>query len=206
MYCEHCGLQILPQRPVCTRCGVSPTYHWVQLTGLLVLLLALVLNSLVAWFMLPRLAASHPGYRFFSAWSWVDRNLSMYGWVPLAVALLTWDFLVWQKVKKARAVGKIKGWVSRKVLTFVLAAGFAPILPWWIPAGQPSAKVMATFASHPGLPAMASWAAILVACALLCANSETRDMLLGRGRALTLVGLAVMVAVLGLTVAGWSLT
>ncbi len=53
---------------------------------------------------------------------------------------------------------------------------------------------------------MASWAAILVACALLCANSETRDMLLGRGRALTMVGLAVMVTVLGLTVAGWSLT
>jgi len=114
--------------------------------------------------------------------------------------------LVWQKVKKARAVGKIKGWVSRKMLTFVLAAGFAPILPWWIPAGQPSEKIMATFATHPGLPAVASWAAILVACALLCANAETRDMLLGRGRALTLVGLAAMVAVLGLTIVGWSLT
>ena len=159
MYCEHCGLQIMPQKPVCTRCGVSPTYHWVQLTGLLVLLLALVLNALVAWFLLPRLAASHPGYRFFTAWSSVNRSLSMYGWAPLAVALLTWDFLVWQKVKKARAVGKIKGWVSRKMLTFVLAAGFAPILPWWIPAGQPSEKIMATFATHPGLRAMRKRAA-----------------------------------------------
>ena len=60
MYCEHCGLQIMPQRPVCTRCGVSPTYHWVQLTGLLVLLLALVLNALVAWFLLARLNGKTP--------------------------------------------------------------------------------------------------------------------------------------------------
>src|ERR1700747_1134370 len=65
MYCEHCGLQIMPQKPVCTRCGVSPTYHWMQLMGLLVLLLALLVNGLVAWFLLPRMAANHPGYRFF---------------------------------------------------------------------------------------------------------------------------------------------
>src|SRR5256885_10203102 len=92
------------------------------------------------------------------------------------------------------------------MLTFVLAAGFAPILPWWIPAGQPSEKVMATFATHPGLPAVASWAAILVACALLFGDAEERDMLLGRGRALTLVGVSAMGAVLGLTLVGWWLT
>ncbi len=206
MYCEHCGLQIMPQKPVCTRCGVSPTYHWVQLTGLLLLLLALAINSLVAWFLLPRMAASHPGYRFFSAWEWTDRNVSLYGWAPIAIALLVWDILVWQKVKKANPVPKLKGWVSRKMLTFVLAAGFAPILPWWIPAGQPSEKVMSAFANHPGLPALVSWGAILVACALLCANSETRDMLLGRGRALSMVGLGILALVFSLTLVGWSLT
>jgi hypothetical protein len=206
MYCEHCGLQILPQKPVCTRCGVSPTYHWVQLTGLLMLLFAFLCNALIAWFVLPRMAATHPHHRFFPAWSWTDRNLSLYGWIPLAIALLTWDFLVWQKVKKAKPMGKIKGWISRKMLTFVLAAGFAPILPWWIPAGQPSDKIMSAFATHPGLPALVSWSAILVACALLCANAETRDMILGRGKVLSVVSLSVMILVLSLSVVGWSLT
>ncbi|HJZ63245.1 MAG TPA: hypothetical protein VKD70_02925 [Candidatus Acidoferrum sp.] len=206
MYCEHCGLQIMPQKPVCSRCGVSPTYYWVQLTGLLILLLALLVNSLVAWFLLPRMAANHPGHRFFSDWAWTDRNISMYGWAPIAVALLVWDILVWQKVKKAKAMPKIKGWLSRKMLTFVLAAGFAPILPWWIPAGQPSEKVMSTLATHPGLPALVSWSAILVACALLCVNAETREMLLGRGKALSIVSIGVLALVFGLTVFGWSLT
>jgi hypothetical protein len=132
--------------------------------------------------------------------------VSLYGWIPIAVALLAWDFLVWQKVKKARAVPKIKGWVSRKMLTFVVAAGFAPILPWWIPVGQPSDKIMSTFASHPGLPALVSWGAILIACALLGANSETRDLLLGRGKILSIVGLSVLALVFSLTVVGWSLT
>jgi len=174
--------------------------------GLLVLLLALLLNGLVAWFLLPRMAANHPGYRFFPAWAWMDRNISMYGWIPIAIALLVWDIVVWQKVKKAKPMPKIKGWISRKMLTFVLAAGFAPILPWWIPAGQPSEKVMSTFATHPGLPALVSWGAILVACALLCANSETRDMLLGRGKTLSIISIGVLALVFSLTVFGWSLT
>jgi hypothetical protein len=206
MYCEHCGLQILPQKPVCTRCGVSPTHHWVQLTGLLLLFMATLSNTLIGWFLLPRLAESHPGYRFFPAWAWTDRNLSLYGWVPLAIALLAWDILVWQKVKRTKPMPKIKGWVSRKMLTFVLAAGFAPILPWWVPAGQPSDRILSTFATHPGLPALVSWSAILVACALLCANAETRDMLLGRGRALSVVSMGALILVFCLTVVGWSLT
>jgi hypothetical protein len=206
VYCEQCGLQILPQRPVCTRCGVNPTYHWVQLTGLLMLLLAILCNSLVAWFLLPRVSANHPGSRLFYAWEWLDRAASMYGWVPLAAALLVWDFLVWQKIKKSKPMPKIRGWFSRKLLTFVLAAGFAPILPWWVPAGQPSDKILSTFASHPGLPALVSWSVILFVCALLCGNPETRDLLLGRGKTLTLVSLGAMVLVLTLTVVGWSLT
>ena len=63
MYCEHCGLQILPQKPVCTRCGVSPTYHWVQLTGLLLLFLAFVSNALVAWVLFGRCVGVDPHRR-----------------------------------------------------------------------------------------------------------------------------------------------
>ena len=177
-----------------------------QLTGLLLLFIATMGNALIAWFLLPRMAASHPGHRFFPNWAWTDRNISLWGWVPLAIALLAWDYLVWQTVKKSKPMPKIKGWVSRKMLTFVLAAGFAPVLPWWVPAGQPSDKILSTFANHPGLPALASWSAILVACALLCANAETRDMLLGRGKALSMVSLGAVILVFCLAVVGWSLT
>src|SRR5258708_30839325 len=49
VYCEHCGLRILPERPVCTRCGKSPTYEWIQLTSLVVILLAVIGNEGTGW-------------------------------------------------------------------------------------------------------------------------------------------------------------
>ena len=132
MFCERCGLNFLPKQSVCTRCNASATRHWFQLMSLVTLLLAVCCNTLVAFLLLPRLnSAVHPHF-IFRAWMWFDRQMGLYGWVPLAMALLAWDLLVW---KEARP--KIKGWLTRKLLTISLAAGIAPILPWWLPAGQP---------------------------------------------------------------------
>jgi hypothetical protein len=124
VYCEHCGLRILPEHPVCTRCGKSPTYEWIQLTSLLVILLAVIGNEVTGWLLLPKMAATHPSGHFFRTWLWVDRETSVYGWMPLALGLLMWEFYVWRQVRKAKPVTKIRSWVSRKILTFVLAAGF----------------------------------------------------------------------------------
>jgi hypothetical protein len=206
VYCEYCGLQILPQRPVCTRCGKTPTKQWMQLIGLIVLLLAIMGNSLAGWLVLPRLIALHPRQLFFRTWLWIDVKSALYGWMPLAAALLAWEFLVWRKIRKRKAAPMIKGWVSRKVLTFVLAAGFAPVLPWWIPAGQPSDKTVAALARYPGLPCGISWCAVLLVTAILCFKAETRDRLLGQGKMLSLVGLGVLAVLLALTLVGWSLT
>jgi len=205
VYCEYCGLKILPERPLCMRCKV-PTQQWVQLISLVILLLAIVGNSLSGWFLLPRLAATHSSGYFFRSWLWLDTESSLYGWMPLAAALLLWEFFVWRKIRKAKPVPKIKGWVSRKILTFVLAAGFAPILPWWVPATQPSEKTLAVLSQYPGLPCAISWSAILIVAAVLCIKAETRDNLLGRGKVLSVVSLSALAFVLALTLIGWSLT
>ena len=206
MYCEYCGLQILAQHPVCSRCGKTPTKQWMQFISLIFLLLAIIANSLTGWLVLPRLIAAHPSQFFFRAWLWIDANSALYGWMPLAGALLAWEFFVWRKFRRNKTAPKIKSWISRKVLTFVLAAGFAPVLPWWIPAGQPSDKTVAALANYPGLPCAISWSAVLLVSAILCIKSETRDRLLGQGKVLSLVSLSALAVFLAMTLLGWSLT
>jgi hypothetical protein len=206
VYCEHCGLKILPERPVCTRCGKAPVYEWIQLTSLAVILLAVIGNAITEWLLLPRVAATHPTGFFFRGWLWVDHAAGLYGWMPLAAAMLAWEFHVWRKVRKPKPIAKVKSWVNRKILTFVLAAGFAPILPWWIPAGQPSEKTLAMLGQYPGLPCAISWGAITIVATVLCCKPETRNLLLGRGKTLSLVSLGALAMFLALTLVGWSLT
>jgi hypothetical protein len=177
-----------------------------QFFALIMLLLAVVANSMAGWLLLPRIAATHPHHFFFRAWLWLDVEGALYGWMPIATALLAWEFFVWRKIRKNKPVPKIKGWVSRKLLTFVLAAGFAPVLPWWIPAGQPSDKTLAALARYPGLPCAISWCAVLVVAAILCIKAETRDRLLGQGKILSLVSLGALALLLALTLLGWSRT
>ena len=206
MFCEQCGLRILAERPVCTRCGRAPSHEWVQLLSLAILLLSTIGNSVAGLFLLPRYSAAHPTGLFYRGWLWADRESSLYGWMPLAAALLLWEFFVWRKMRRAKPVTKIKGWVSRKMLAFVLAAGFAPILPWWIPANQPSEKTLAALSQYPGLPSAISWGAVLIVAVVLCMKAETRDLLLGKGKTLSLLSLGALTLFLALTLFGWSLS
>ena len=128
MFCERCGLNFLPKQSVCTRCNASATRHWFQLMSLVTLLVAVTCNTLVAFLLLPRLTGGARPLFIFRAWLWFDHKMGLYGWVPIAMGLLAWDYLVW---KEARP--KLKGWLTRKLLTISLAAGVAPILPWWLP-------------------------------------------------------------------------
>ena len=202
MFCERCGLNFLPKQSVCTRCKVSATRHWFQLMSLMTLTLAVVCNALVSTLMLPRLAAAGGHARtIFRAWLWFDWQAALYGWVPLAIGLLAWDFLEW---KEARP--RIKGWFTRKLLTFSLAAGVAPMLPWWIPAGQPPGQFLAMIGKYPGVPAALAWAVVLIVVVLLCSDAESRDYLLGHGKALSVISIASLLVVLTMTVVGWAVT
>jgi len=206
VYCEYCGLKMFPEHPVCSRCGKAPSHEWIQFTSLMVIFLAVLANAIAGWFLLPRVVYAHPSGWLFRGWLWVDQEAAVYGWMPMAGGLLIWEFYVWRKVRKAKPITKVRSWVSRKILTFVLAAGFAPVLPWWIPAGQPSEKTMALLTRFPGLPCAVSWGAILIVSIVLCCKAETRNLLLGSGKALSLVSLGAMTVFLTLTLVGWSLT
>ena len=200
MFCERCGLNFLPKQSVCTRCNASATRHWFQLMSLGTLVVAVACNSVVGLLVLPRMAYTGDAQIFFRVWLWTDEKVTLYGWVPIVIALLAWDYLVW---KEARP--KIKGWFTRKLLTLSLTAGVAPILPWWIPSGAPPGQFLSMISKHPGMPALLAWGVVLVVVVLLCVDAESRDYLLGDGKVLSVISLGALLLVLGLTVAGWAL-
>jgi len=201
VYCDRCGLNFLPKQSVCTRCKRVPTRYWFQFMSLVTVLVAVLCNTLLGLFLLPRLAEGNHSRPLFRAWYWFDLKVGLYGWVPLALALLAWDYFVW---KEARP--KVKGWFTRKLLTFSLAAGIAPMLPWWVPAGQPPSQFFAMIGRYPGVPALLAWGVVLTVAILLCIDPESRDYLLGHGRMLSIVSTGLMLLLLCMTVAGWALT
>lgn len=201
MFCENCGLQFWPNQSVCSRCGAAPTRCWFQLISLVTLAVALACNSLIALFLLPRLVDGHQTRLLFRSWLWLDEKGSLYGWVPVAMGLLAWDYLV-----RRRSRPKVKGWIARKLLTLVLAAGLAPFLPWWVPTNQPPQRFLATITRYPGLPSVVAWGVVTFVATLLCVSGESRQALLGNGKALSLVSLAALLVVLTMTLLGWSIT
>jgi len=210
LFCENCGLQFLPVQSVCTRCGVTSTRHWFQLMGLVTLGIAASCNSLVACLLLPRLAAGNlhrlaAGQEGFAirAWLWTDLKAAAYGWVPLALALLGWEYFVRQESQMMSE--RIKDWAIRTLLILAFLPGVAPLLQRWI---RPPAALLVTHAKLAHLPALTAvpglmwllpWGMVGLAAALLCLNAETRDALLGHGRVLSALSLAVLVLILMLT-------
>lgn len=201
MFCDRCGLNFLPKQSVCTRCKRVPTRYWFQLMSLVILLVAVACNGLVAIFLLPRLALVPNAPVVFRAWWWFDHKAALYGWVPLVIGLLAWDYFIW---KEARP--KVKGWLTRKLLTLSLAAGVAPMLPWWIPAGQPPGEFLAMIGRYPGVPMLLAWSVVLIVVVLLCVDAESRDYLLGHGRTLSVISTGMLLVVLTMTIVGWSMT
>ena len=200
MYCEHCGLQIFPKLPVCTRCGETPTFQLFQLASLFTLFLAVLCNSLLAWLLLPRLTTAHHVAVYFRVWLWLSDTIGIYGWAPIAAGLLAWDYFARRKSRE-----KIKRWLTRKLLSFVIVAGITPVLPWWVPAGQPPQNFMSLIGRYPGLPSGLAWIAITLVIVLLCSNAESRLALLGKGRALCAFSLSSLLLLLTLTLLGWRL-
>jgi hypothetical protein len=206
LFCDRCGLQFEPKRPVCAGCGVTPTRQWFQLMSLVTLVVALVCNSLVGLFLLPRLISEYPHRPLFRVWLWLDEKSSLYGWFPMILGLLAWDHFVWQRSRARGSKPQIKRWATRKVLSFVLAAAGAPLIPWWIPSLQPSDKFLSMISRYPGLPSTMAWVTIVFVAALLCSNARTRDSLLGHGRILSLISLGILLVVVGMTLVSWALS
>lgn len=183
-----------------------PTRQWLQLISLTTLFVAVACNSVVGWFLLPHGAHTHRAKVLFRVWFWLDEKGSMYGWMPIILGLLAWDHFIYRRTKLKGPKPKIKRWITRKVLTFVVAAAAAPLLPWWIPAGQPPAQFLSLISKHPGLPSLLAWVSVVVVLSFLCVNVRTRDSLLGQGRVLSLVSVGFLFIVFVMTLIGWSLS
>jgi len=215
LFCENCGLQFFPRQSVCTRCDATCTRHWLQLTSLATLLIAVVCNSLASM-SLPASAIAHsatsnhasgfaPSLKAsaIAIWLWIDGKASLYGWAPLALALLTWDYFAWPEWRPAWKE-RIKRWVIRSLLVSAFLVRMVPLFPRWI---RPPTGLLVTAAKLPRFPipmlpsfsAAVPWAIVASAVTLLCMNAETRDSLLGRGRALSAISLGVLLMVLAFT-------
>lgn len=204
-FCERCGEEFEPKHRVCAGCGAVPTRQWFQLMSLITLLAAVACNSAVAWLVLPRLAHAHRAAGFFRAWLWMDNKVAIYGWIPIIGGLLAWDYFIWRRAKLKGTRPKIKRWITRKLLTLVAGIALTPLIPWWVPAGQVSQQFLDVIGRRGGLPATLAWATAGFVLALLCGHRQTRDSLLGHGKALSLISLGALVSVLAFTLIGWSL-
>jgi hypothetical protein len=179
--------------------------------SLVTLVVAAACNCLVACFLLPRLIAAHvhgpaemhAGFAV-RAWLWTDLKASAYGWIPLGLGLLAWDYFLRQESQTVISE-KIKGWLIRVLLIVGFVTGVVPLVPRWL---RPPPALLATHAKLPHLPMLATvpelnwllpWGLVGLAAALLCLNAETRDALLGRGRVLGTASVALLVLVLMMT-------
>ena len=71
---------------------------------------------------------------------------------------------------------------------------------------QPPGQFLAMIGRYPGVPAALAWAVVLVVVVLLCSDAESRDYLLGHGKTLSVVSVGALLAVLTMTIVGWSIT
>lgn len=197
MFCENCGLQFLPQESVCSRCGTPPTRHWLQLVSLATLTIAVVCNSLIALYLLPSLVAKQESPSVFRTWLWFSERLSLYGWLVAAVALLAWAYWPRQGYEPEKEVR-----VARVLLISLLLLTVAVMALPWIPL-QAAKTLGSSLEAYPGLSSSLAWAIVVLAAGILCLNRETRDRLLGTGRALSLVGLGLLLVVAILIFLSW---
>src|SRR2546427_9351546 len=152
VYCDRCGEAYTPKKPVCTGCGAAPARHWLQLTSLMVFVLAALCNSLVCWFLLPRLVSVRNA-QVFRGWLWFDEKASLYGWAPIILGILAWDYFIWRRSRRARQVGhKNSGGITRKLLKFVFGAPGNPLIPRGRPAGKAPDSVLSRLQRPPGVP------------------------------------------------------
>jgi hypothetical protein len=199
LFCERCGQQFLPGESVCTRCRVSPTRHLLQLVSLVTLTVAVGWNSLLSLFFLPRLAAGEHA-ELFRAWLRMSNFASLYGWLVIALGILVWSFWGRHGCQLQR-----KEWVARFFL-FLLLLGAGVAAPGsWLPASL-AARLHALLPTHglSGMGPISAWVSVVFVLGILSVDSETRDAMLGQGRALGWVSLASLLSVLALTTLGWS--
>jgi len=198
LYCERCGLGFLPRQSICTRCHTSPTRHWLQLAGLATLAVALAYNAFAVLHLLPQFVARGQRTGLFRVWLRIAQALSLYGWIVVAVVLLAWSFYGALHGHKLEFEVRLA-----RLLLIVLLVGSAARFLLPLLRAKWAVVAVGVIQNHTDLVRILPWGTVALALALINLNRETRDRLLGTGRALCLLGLGLLLLVMTFTLLGW---
>jgi hypothetical protein len=191
IHCEECGLRMNGQS-ICSGCRASPTRSWLQFVSLGTLCVLTAYNYI---FVLNFLPTRVPREYVASVWLNVSEFAWLYGWIVLAVYLPAWAYYWRKKYGYSLEIGV---WVGIGFVVILLIGAVArPIFPrmgWtW------AERLQTSLDSHPELGIVVGWAVVALALVSICCNCESRGRLLGRGKGLALLALAVLCIILGLS-------
>lgn len=191
IHCEECGLRMNGQS-ICSRCRASPTRLWLQFVSLGALGVLTAYNYIFVLNFLSTLALrGHAA----SVWLNVSEFTWLYGWIVLGIYLPAWAYYGRRKYGYTLEPGVRIG--IGIVVILLIGAVARPLFPWmgWTWA----ARVGTSLDSHPELRIVVGWAVVALALVSICWNCESRDRLLGRGKGLALLALAVLFIILALS-------
>lgn len=189
-------MQMLAMQSTCG-CGTVATRHWLQFVSVLTFLLAGGINMFITGFVLPRiLAESEPSF-LIRAWVGTSEILAVYGWIIIAVALLTWAFWPHYGYTPEMPVR-----VAQGLLILALLLGLAQVIFPLIPV-EGLAGINSFISNYSGLLSTANWALVVLALGGICYSAETRDFLMGDGKILSLIALGFLLLVVVLAGIGW---
>jgi hypothetical protein len=146
-------------------------------------------------FVLNFLPARVPREYVARVWLNVSEFAWLYGWIILGVYLPAWAYY-WRKKYGYSLETEVRVGIGFVVLLPVGAVA-RPIFPrmgWTWAEG-----LRTTLDSHPALGIVVGWAIVALALVSICCNCEPRDRLLGRGKGLALLAIAVLCIILALS-------
>jgi hypothetical protein len=188
IHCEECGL-LMNGQSLCSGCRASPTRLWLQFVSLGTLGVLTAYNYI---FVLNFLPTRGPREYVAAVWLNVSEFAWLYGWIVLGVYLPAWAYYSRKRYGYSLQTGVRVG--IGFVVILLIGAVARPIFPrmgWtW------AERLRTSLDSHPELGIIVGWAVVALALVSICCNCESRDRLLGRGKGLALVALAVLYIIL----------
>jgi hypothetical protein len=191
IHCEECGL-LMNGQSICSKCRATPTRLWLQFISLGTLGVLTAYNYI---FVLNFLPTRVPREYVATVWLNVSEFAWLYGWIILGVYLPAWAYFWRKKYGYSLETGVRVG--IGFVVILLLGAVARPIFPQM---GWTWAEHLRTsLDSHPELGIVVGWAVVALAFVSICCNCKSRDRLLGGGKGLALLALAVLCIILALS-------
>ena len=188
IHCEECGL-LMNGQSTCGGCRASPTRLWLQFVSLGTLGVLTAYNYI---FVLNFLPTRVPREYVATVWLNVSEFAWLYGWIVLGVYLPAWAYYSRKRYGYSLEAGVRVG----IGFVVILLIGAVALLIFPLMGLTWAERLRTAFDSNPELGIVVGWAVVALALVSICCNCESRDRLLGRGKGLALVTLAVLYIIL----------